>query len=510
MRSAGILLHPTSLPSRGGIGDFGPEAYAFLDFLAEAKQGLWQILPLSPPGLGNSPYSAISAFAGNPLLVSLERLAKRGWLANDRLKKLPANNGRIDFDEVKAAKLPLLREAAQKFLEAGNGDRRGFEDFKRENAWWLDDFVLFEVMRDVYKGATWNTWPKELARRQPEGLHKFGVEYQRQLEVERAVQFAFFEQWRALRRYCEQRGIKIIGDVAIFVNFDSAEVWRHPELFYLDQNLQPTVVAGVPPDAFSATGQRWGNPLYHWDVCKTRNYDWWVQRMSWALKTCDIVRLDHFRGFESYWSIPASEPTAVKGQWVKGPGDDLFHALRTRLGDLPFIAEDLGLITEEVHALRERLGIPGMKVLQFGFDNPGAHIYLPHNFEPNCVVYTGTHDNDTTVGWWKSAATDQEKRFATAYIGEAKDGIHWALIRAAYASVANLAVAPLQDILGLDSDSRMNTPSRSDGNWGWRFEAGALTSALAEKLAALSIVSDRAPEAAQAVAESEIVEDFAA
>ena len=510
MRSAGILLHPTSLPSQGGIGDFGPEAYAFLDFLAVAKQGLWQILPLSPPGLGNSPYSAISAFAGSPLLVSLERLAERGWIAQDRMKKLPANNGRIDFDEVKATKLPLLREAAQKFLEAGNGDRRGFENFKRENAWWLEDFVLFEVMRDVYKGATWNTWPKELARRQPEGLHKFGVQYQRQLEVERVVQFAFFEQWRALRRYCEQRAIKIIGDVAIFVNFDSADVWRHPELFYLDQNLDPTVVAGVPPDAFSATGQRWGNPLYRWDVCKARNYEWWVQRMSWALKTCDIVRLDHFRGFESYWSIPASEPTAVKGQWVKGPGDDLFHVLRTRLGDLPFIAEDLGLITEEVHALRERLGIPGMKVLQFGFDNPGAHIYLPHNFEPNCVVYTGTHDNDTTVGWWKSAATDQEKRFAAAYIGEATDGIHWAFIRAAYASVANLAVAPLQDVLGLDSDSRMNTPSRSDGNWGWRFEPGALTSALAEKLAALSIVSDRAPEAPQALAASEIVEDFAA
>lgn len=510
MRFAGILLHPTSLPSLGGIGDFGPEAYAFLDFLAEAKQGLWQILPLSPPGLGNSPYSAISAFAGSPLLVSLERLAERGWIAQDRLKKLPANSGRIDFDEVKATKLPLLREAAQKFLEAGNGDRQGFEGFKRENAWWLEDFVLFEVMRDVYKGATWNTWPKELARRQPEGLHKFGVEYQPQLEVERVVQFAFFEQWRALRRHCEQRGIKIIGDVAIFVNFDSADVWRHPELFYLDQNLGPTVVAGVPPDAFSATGQRWGNPLYRWDVCKARNYDWWVQRMSWAFKTCDIVRLDHFRGFESYWSIPASEPTAVKGQWVKGPGDDLFHVLREQLGDLPFIAEDLGLITKEVHALREQLGIPGMKVLQFGFDNPGAHIYLPHNFEPNCVVYTGTHDNDTTVGWWKSGATGQEKRFATAYIGEANDGIHWAFIRAAYASVANFAVAPLQDVLGLDSDSRMNTPSRSDGNWGWRFEAGALTSALAEKLAALSVVSDRAPETAQALAASEIVEEFAA
>lgn len=512
MRSSGILLHPTSLPSRGGIGDFGPEAYAFLDFLADARQGLWQILPLSPPGLGHSPYSAISAFAGNPLLVSLERLAQRGWLSNDRLKKLFSHTGAVDFGEVKAAKLPLLREAAQNFLESGNGDRRGFETFKRENAWWLEDFVLFEVMREAHQGATWATWPSELARREADGLRRFGLEYQRQLEVERVVQFAFFEQWRALRRYCAQRGIRIIGDVAIFVNFDSADVWRNPDLFYLDEKLQPTVVSGVPPDAFSATGQRWGNPLYRWDVCKARNYDWWVQRMSWALKTCDIVRLDHFRGFESYWEIPANEPTAVKGRWVKGPGDDLFHVLRARLGDLPFIAEDLGLITEEVHELRERLGIPGMKVLQFGFDNPGAHIYLPHNFEPNCVAYTGTHDNDTMVGWWKSSATEQEKRFASAYIGEVKDGIHWAFIRAAYESVASLAVAPLQDVLGLDSDSRMNTPSRSDGNWGWRFQPGMLTKNLAEKLAVLASVTDRAPEIAATNEQTanEIVEEFAA
>lgn len=492
MRSSGILLHPTSLPSAGGIGNFGPEAYAFLDFLFESRQGLWQILPLSPPGLGNSPYSAISAFAGNPLLVSLERLAERGWIAKDRLKQLPATVARVDFEAVKAAKLPLLREAAQNFLEGRDGDRGRFEDFKRKNASWLEDFVLFQVIRESQKGATWSSWPAGLARRDPQALRQFGLEHQPRLEVERVIQFAFFEQWRAIRRYCAQRGIKIIGDVAIFVNYDSADVWRYPELFYLDENLQPTVVAGVPPDAFSSTGQRWGNPLYRWDVCKARKYEWWVQRMSWALQTCDIVRLDHFRGFESYWEIPASEPTAVKGRWVKGPGEELFNVLHARLGDLPFIAEDLGMITPEVYALRDRLGIPGMKVLQFGFDNPGAHIYLPHKFAPNCVVYTGTHDNDTMVGWWKSA-NEQEKRFATAYAGEANDGIHWAFIRMALTSVANLAVVPLQDVLGLDSDSRMNTPSRSDGNWGWRFQSGVLTRSVAEKLATLSEVSDRAP-----------------
>ena len=492
MRSSGILLHPTSLPSQGGIGDFGPEAYAFLDFLAAARQGLWQILPLSPPGLGDSPYSAISAFAGNPLLISLERLADWGWIGKDQLKPSSAAVARVDFQAVKAAKLPLLRQAAQNFLEGRDGDRKGFEDFKRENAWWLEDFVLFEVIRETQGGATWSTWPEGLARREEPALREFGLEYHRQLEVERVVQFAFFEQWRALRSYCAQRGIKIVGDVAIFVNYDSADVWRHPELFHLDENLQPSVVAGVPPDAFSATGQHWGNPLYRWDVCRATNYEWWVQRMSWALESCDIVRLDHFRGFESYWEIPASEPTAINGRWVKGPADDLFNALRTRLGDLPFIAEDLGMITPEVYALRDRLGIPGMKILQFGFDNPGAHIYLPHNFVPNCVVYTGTHDNDTMVGWWKSAAAEQAKRFATAYIGEAKDGIHWAFIRMALASVANLAIVPLQDVLGLDSNSRMNTPSLANGNWGWRLQPGLLTRDLAEKLAALTVVSDRA------------------
>jgi 4-alpha-glucanotransferase len=511
-RSAGILLHPTSLPSRGGTGDLGPEAYAFADFLHRSRLGWWQVLPLSPPGLGNSPYSAISAFAGNPLLVSLERLADRGWLGKDTLRKLPGPSKRVNFEEVKALKMPLLQRAAQNFLERSNGDRVRFETFKREHASWLEDFVLFDVMRQIHSGATWSSWPRELARREPEALHKFGVEYQRELEVERAIQFAFWEQWRALRRYCAQRGIRIVGDVAIFVNYDSADVWRNPELFYLDEDLQPRVVAGVPPDAFSETGQRWGNPLYRWDALKASGYEWWVRRMGSALESCDIVRLDHFRGFESYWEIPAAEPTAVHGKWVKGPADDLFRVLRDRLGDLPFIAEDLGLITEEVHALRDRLGIPGMKVLQFGFGDPGARIYLPQNFAPNCVVYTGTHDNDTTAGWWKNSASADERRNAADYLGEPEDGMHWAFIRAAMASVARLAVVPLQDVLGLGSEARMNTPSRSDGNWGWRFSAGALTDELAQKLASLSELCDRAPEmsAADQQSDREVREEYVA
>jgi 4-alpha-glucanotransferase len=512
VRSAGILLHPTSLPSRGGIGDLGPEAYAFADFLHRSRLGLWQVLPLSPPGLGNSPYSAISAFAANPLLISLERLAERGWIGKDSLRKLPRASARIDFDEVKSVKMPLLQRAAQNFLERANGDRVRFEAFKREHAGWLEDFVLFDVMRQVHAGATWSSWPRELARREPQGLHKFGIEYQRELEAERAIQFAFWEQWRALRSYCAQRGIRIVGDVAIFVNYDSADVWRNPELFYLDGDLQPAVVAGVPPDAFSETGQRWGNPLYRWDALKASGYEWWVRRMSSALESCDIVRLDHFRGFESYWEIPAAEPTAVNGRWIKGPADDLFQVLRARLGDLPFIAEDLGLITAEVHALRERLGIPGMKVLQFGFGDPGARIYLPQNFVPNCVVYTGTHDNDTTAGWWQNSASDDERRNAVDYLGEPEDGMHWAFIRAAFASVAQLAIVPLQDALGLGSEARMNTPSRSDGNWGWRFSDGALTERLERKLASLSELCDRAPQtsAADQQSEREVREEFVA
>jgi 4-alpha-glucanotransferase len=512
-RCAGILLHPSSLPSRGGIGDLGREAYAFADFLAHARQGIWQILPLGPPGMTRSPYSAISAFAGNPLLVSLERLAEHGWIDGSLLAAAPeAPRNHIDFEEVQAFKLPLLRRAAQNFLEKSDGNRRRFEDFKRETAWWLDDFVLFEVMRRIHKGAVWSSWPRELARREPEGLQRFGMEHQRELEVERAIQFAFFEQWRALRRYCADRGIKIVGDVAIFVDYDSADVWRHPELFSIDENLQLTAVSGVPPDAFSTTGQRWGNPVYRWEACRANGFQWWIQRMDWALRTCDILRLDHFRGFESYWEIPASEATAVHGTWKKGPQDEFFRVLRERLGDLPFIAEDLGYITPEVHALRDRLDIPGMKVLQFAFGDPGSHVYLPHNFAPNCVVYTGTHDNDTTLGWWRSGASLEERAHVQAYLGASDDSMPWALIRTAFASVARMAVVPLQDVLGLASEARMNTPSLRDGNWSWRFGPGILTADLADKLAALTAMCDRtsAPLPAHQQRDGEVREDFAA
>jgi 4-alpha-glucanotransferase len=449
-------------------------------------------------------------------LISLERLAERGWTTPDRVAKVaagaPKPGDRIDFEEVKAAKLPLLREAAQTFLENNHGARPRFEDFKRTCAWWLDDFVLFEVMRDVHPGDVWSSWPRELARREPEGLRRFGLEHQRELEVERAIQFAFFEQWNALRRYCAQRRIRIVGDVAIFVNYDSADVWRYPNLFYLDDKLQPTVVSGVPPDAFSDIGQRWGNPLYRWEASRDQGYQWWAQRIAWALEICDILRLDHFRGFESYWEIPASEPTAIHGVWKKGPGDELFHALREILGDLPFIAEDLGMITPQVTALRERLGIPGMKVLQFAFGNTGAHIYLPHNYLPNCVVYTGTHDNDTTLGWWRSGANKHELAGAQAYLGAASGDVPWSFIRAAYASVARMAIVPLQDVLGLGSEARMNIPSRMDGNWGWRFDAGALRPDLGKKLAELTEVSDRLPAVSTADQQRhrEVREDFAA
>ncbi len=491
-RASGILLHPSSLPSPGGIGDLGPSAYKFADFLAAARQTLWQILPLGPAGYGNSPYSATSAFAGNTLLISLERLAERGWIGRERVTSLPAVVGRVDYERVRETKLPLLQEAAKNFLTGAKGEnRQRFEKFCWENGWWLEDYVLFDALRRRYNNESWNTWPHDLAMREPAAMDKARKELAEELSVERFLQFAFSEQWRALRGYCHARGIGIVGDIAIFVSYDSADVWTHPDVFRLDRERNPEVVAGVPPDAFSETGQRWGNPLYKWDALRDRGYDWWVQRVRWALMLCDIIRLDHFRGFQAYWEIPASEPTAVHGKWVAGPSDDLFVVLRQQLGDLPFIAEDLGLITPDVNALRERLQIPGMRVMQFGFGNPGAHIYLPHKFEPNTVVYTGTHDNDTTLGWWKTGTSEQERRHIKAYLGDAPDGIHWAMIRAAEASVARQCIIPMQDVLGLDSDGRMNIPSSSDGNWSWRYQPNALAPELAAKLAAIAEVSDR-------------------
>jgi len=491
-RSAGILMHVTSLPSRGGIGDLGPAAYEFANWLAAARQTLWQILLLGPLGYGNSPYSCTSAFAGNVMLISLERLADRGLINRERFEALSDGNCQVDFESVRAHKLPLLREAAGNFLVSASREaKKRYQDFCRQNDWWLEDYVLFSALRERFGDQPWNAWPQSLVRRQPEAVAKLRKQLQEKLEKERFLQFAFFEQWRALRSHCRKAGVRVIGDLAIFVSYDSADVWTHPEIFRLKDDLSPEVVAGVPPDVFSETGQRWGNPLYDWDALKSDGYKWWIKRMRWATETCDIVRLDHFRGFEAYWEISADEPTAIHGHWVQGPNEDLFKALRDSLGDLPFIAEDLGYITPAVTELRRKLGIPGTKVMQFGFGDRGARKYLPHRFKHNSVVYTGTHDNDTTVGWWNSSATEAEKKLASSYLGIGCDGVHWAFIRAALTSVANLAVIPAQDVLGLGSEARMNVPSQKVGSWTWRLRPGALTPELAAKLAALVEVTDR-------------------
>src|SRR5580658_454972 len=509
-RASGILLHPTSLPSCGGVGDFGPAAYAFADFLASARQGLWQVLPLGPLGFGDSPYSATSAFAGNPLLISLERLADHGWIDQGKIDatkingakidRIPADVlvrdvGPVDYPEVFHHKLPLLFEAARNFMRsAASGARSRYENFCRQIQWWLDDFVLFDELRARFKLESWNRWPRELTHRDPAAIEKAQAEMLAELDPRRVVQFFFFEQWRALRAYCAQRSIRVVGDIAIFVNFDSADVWTHPDLFRLNSDLDPEVVAGVPPDFFSKDGQRWGSPLYRWDVMKEQGYSWWIDRMRWLTHNFDYIRLDHFRGFSQFWEIPASEPTAIHGRWVDGPKDDLFVKLREALGGLPFFAEDLGYITPDVHELRKRLKIPGMAVLQFGFGNIGAHAHLPHTFTTEKVVYTGTHDNDTLLGWWASGTTEHERRQVAAYLGRCEDGVNWAMIRTASNSVASLCVVPLQDVLGLGSDARMNVPSRPEGNWRWRFNAELQRPELAEKLAMLAEVSDRLPQ----------------
>jgi 4-alpha-glucanotransferase len=492
-RSTGILLHPISLPSRGGIGDLGPAAYQFLDFLAHARQGLWQVLPLNPPANGNSPYSSTSAFAGNPLLISLERLAEKGWLDAAMLFGQCASVGPIDYERVRREKVPLLRQAAQTFLQRANGDVRGrFDRFCQENSWWLDDYVLFDTLRQQH-GNNWNHWPSALARRESAAIESAQRELGSDLSICRVMQFFFWEQWHALRHYCAQKSIRVVGDIAIFVDYDSADVWAHRDLFRLRDDLTPEVVSGVPPDYFSADGQRWGNPLYNWDTMRRNGYRWWIQRLRWATQTCDFIRLDHFRGFAQFWEIPADEPTAIKGHWVDGPSDEFFFKLRDALGGLPFFAEDLGLITPDVVALRDRHNIPGMAVLQFAFGDVGAHAYLPHRLTPNRVIYTGTHDNDTAVGWW-STLSEKERSAVAGLIGQCNDGPNWGLIRLAQSSPANFSVVPLQDVLGLGSEARLNTPSTHIGNYHWRCQDGTLKPELAAKLATLAEVTDRLPE----------------
>ncbi|ADW68267.1 4-alpha-glucanotransferase [Granulicella tundricola] len=493
-RVSGVLLHVTSLPSYGGIGDFGPEAYNFVDFLAASKQRIWQVLPLSPTGYGSSPYSALSAFAGNPILISLEILADQGWIDRDRIANLAPHSGPCDFGRAATEKLPLVEEAAANFLDRATGDQRlRFQKFCTDNHSWLSDYAMFTVLRRTYEYASWHEWPEEYARRKSDALATLMNERGRELAIEQAVQFLFSEQWCTLRGYCADRKIQILGDVAIFVNYDSADVWTNPDIFELDDQLRPIRVSGVPPDYFSATGQRWGNPLYRWSTLKERGFDWWVARIRRSLTLYDVIRLDHFRGFEAFWSIAADEETAINGQWVKAPGHDLFQRLRDVFGDLPFVAEDLGVITKEVDELREHYGMPGMRILQFGFTDRGSHLYLPHRFVPNTVTYTGTHDNNTTLGWWLDDTGEAERANAQTYLGKIDHPaeIVWAMMRAAARSVANVCIFPLQDILHLGSDARMNTPAGIGQNWAWRYDQGTLHPDFAYQLGALMEMTDR-------------------
>jgi 4-alpha-glucanotransferase len=495
-RSSGVLLHISSLPSYGGIGDLGPAAHEFVEFLAAAKQHVWQVLPLCPTGYGNSPYAGSSAFAGNPSLISLEYLSDWGWIDGERIAGLAGRGGNVDFHEVEQRKLPLLYEAAGNFLDRGAHDPdlarqwKRFHEFCNVEVKWLADYAMYAELRRSFHTGAWTEWPEEIRRRDPKALAKLVAQVERRLAEEQALQFAFAVQWNNLRVAAARHGIRILGDVAIFVNMDSADVWTHPEIFELDEDLSPIHIAGVPPDYFSPTGQRWGNPLYRWDVLEDRAFDWWIDRIRRSRDLYDIIRLDHFRGFEAYWSIPAEEKTAINGEWVKAPGLELFRAMESALGPLPLVAEDLGLITPEVHALRLKLGMPCMRVLQFGFGDEGSHMHLPHHFKPGTVVYTGTHDNDTTQGWWCSLGK-KEHAAVEALVGSLHGRPAWRLIRAAAASIAEISISPVQDLLELGSEARMNTPAVPDGNWTWRVPEGSWTPQLAKKLAALAEVTDR-------------------
>jgi len=495
-RTSGVLLHVTSLPSLGGIGDLGPAAYEFLDFLAAAKQHVWQVLPIGPTGYGNSPYAATSAFAGNPFLISLELLVSWGWLGPKRLTGQAGHNGNVNFNEVEWRKTPLLYEAAGNFVDRGPHDPtltaqwKQFEEFCRTEESWLTDYAIYAELRRQFSTGAWTVWPEPLRYRQPKALAQVVAQHGHAVRQEQALQFAFARQWSELHKAAAERKIRLMGDVAIFVNMDSADVWVHPELFELDEKLAPVRVAGVPPDYFSPTGQRWGNPLYRWDVLSEHGFEWWIDRIRQSHRLYDLIRLDHFRGFEAYWSIPASEKTAVKGEWVKAPGQELFHALEEALGPLPLIAEDLGLITPEVNALRKGTGMPGMKVLQFGFNGKGAHIHLPQQLVPDTVIYTGTHDNNTTQGWWNEASKVERAEVETL-VGPVNQRPVWPLIRAAEASVAEMSVVPAQDLLELGVEARMNMPSVANDNWSWRAAEGSWTPEIAARLAALAEVTDR-------------------
>jgi 4-alpha-glucanotransferase len=486
-RASGILLHPTSLPSHWGIGDIGPEAYTFIDFLHASGQGIWQMLPLGPTGYGDSPYQSLSAFAGNPMLISPDLLLEMGLLHEKDIDTRWFPDDHVDFGNVIPFKFELLKKAHDNFLVDHPSEIEGLYDrFCTEQAHWLDDFCLFAAIKEFHQSKPWISWPEELVQRRPEALASWSEKLEKTIARHRFIQFLFFDHWQKLHAYAAAQSIKIIGDIPIFVAHDSSDVWSHQEWFYLDRKGEPTVVAGVPPDYFSETGQRWGNPLFNWPQMKKENYSFWVKRFELLSLMFDFIRIDHFRGFAGYWEIPAVEETAINGSWKKGPGTDLFQVIEEQLGSgIPIIAEDLGVITEDVTEMLNDLGFPGMAVLQFGFEavenGLNSSPFLPHNHHHNQVVYTGTHDNDTVRSWWEKQP-EEVMDFTRRYLNTDGRIIHRDMIRAALSSVADLAIFPLQDLLGLGNEARMNLPGQAGGNWQWRFTGKDLSLELAEDL----------------------------
>ena len=489
-RSAGILLHPSSLPGPDGVGDLGPEAYRWVTFLKDSGCSLWQVLPLGPTGYGDSPYQCFSAFAGNPYLINPTSLIDDGLLDFEDLDQRPIfNDQNVMFGEVINWKLLLLEKSYQNFKNSKVLNKE-FEAFKLTENDWIMDFALFMALKESFGGASWETWDKKFRTRDENTIQNFKQTNQDKIESHIFRQFLFFRQWNNLKFFANKNQIKIIGDIPIFVAFDSADAWSHPELFYFDKDLKPTVVAGVPPDYFSTTGQLWGNPLYRWEIHKQSGFEWWLKRIKATLKLYDIVRLDHFRGFANYWEIPAGNPTAEIGRWVNGPGEDFFRTLKKELGDLPIIAEDLGEISPDVFELRDKFDLPGMKICQFAFSGDPTELFLPHNYPENCVAYSGTHDNDTALGWYESAP-EIEKDFYRRYLARSGENVSWDLIRAVWSSVASTVIAPLQDFLSLDSSARMNFPGKPSGNWSWRVSVDQINSKLATQIQEMNFIYGR-------------------
>ena len=502
-RSSGILLHPTSLPGGHGLGDLGPSAANFLEFLSAAGQTLWQVLPLGPTGYGDSPYQTFSVFAGNPLLISLDRLVEEGWLEKSDLAGAPPNSSVAHYDSAIRFKIPLLRRAAANFLSRASQPLRAeFDAFRAAQAGWLADFTLFMALKREHDMVAWPKWPEPLRKREPQALDAARKRLAEEILAHEVIQFAFFRQWNAIRADAARRKIRLMGDIPIYAAGDSADVWSRPQFWRLLEWGEPAMMSGVPPDYFSATGQLWGNPIYDWEALAKDGYRWWLDRFRATFQMFDCVRVDHFRGFQAFWQVPAGETTAQNGEWVPGPGSRIFEAVEKELGQLAIVAENLGVITPEVEAIRERFGFPGMAILQFAFGkDPQGPSFRPHNYPRDVVAYTGTHDNDTTIGWWTSSAgtdstrTDEdiqkERAYALDYLNSDGSEIHWSFVRALMGSVAHTVVFPAQDLLGLGSEARMNMPSTLGGNWLWRLKAGALTPEIAARLARMSRVYER-------------------